>query len=37
MVIAGMRRAVPKEDQETFLLLARDARPWRTSTAMSNP
>jgi hypothetical protein len=36
-VVAGIRRAVPAEEHATSLVLARDARPWRTLTALSSP
>lgn len=36
MVISGIRRGVPKEQQDTFLVVTHDAKPWRDLAAISN-
>jgi hypothetical protein len=36
MVISGIRRGVPKEQQDIFLILTHDAKPWRDLAAISN-
>jgi hypothetical protein len=35
MVISGIRRSVPENQQDTFLILTHDAKPWRDLAAIS--
>ena len=36
MVISGIRRGVPENQQDTFLILTHDAKPWRDLAGISN-
>ncbi len=37
MVISGIRRGVPKEQQDTFVILTHEAKPWRDLAAITAP
>ncbi len=37
MVISTIRRAVPKDQQDTFVLITQDSKTWRDLAAISNP
>ena len=36
-VTASIRRGVPQEQQDAFIVLAHDAKPWRDLAAITNP
>jgi hypothetical protein len=36
LVISGIRRSVPKEQQDTFVILTHDAKPWRDLAGITN-
>ena len=36
IVISGIRRSVPKEQQDTFVIITRDAKPWRDLAGITN-
>ncbi|MEA2786419.1 MAG: hypothetical protein QOF71_2523 [Candidatus Eremiobacteraeota bacterium] len=36
MVIAGIRKGVPKEQQDTFVIMTHDAKPWRDIAGITN-
>ena len=36
MVVSGIRRRVPPEQQDTFIMLTHDAKPWRDLAAITN-
>ena len=36
MVISGIRRSVPKEQQDTFIVLTHDTKPWRDLAGITN-
>jgi hypothetical protein len=37
MVSSSVRRGVPKEQQDAFIILTHDAKPWRDLAAITNP
>jgi hypothetical protein len=36
MVVSSIRRGVPKEQQDTFVIITHDAKPWRDLAGVSN-